>query len=115
MISQCVIVKTQFEGFHFWKDAPEEVKFLRDLHRHMFHVEVEMEVDHCDRAVEIILLKRQVNNLCLSLTEIIKKEGWSCEMIAKTIVNYLYIEYASRWISVKVLEDNENGGRVIRE
>jgi hypothetical protein len=31
-------VRTSFVGVHQWKDAPDEVAFLRNLHRHVFKV-----------------------------------------------------------------------------
>lgn len=105
-----VVVKTQFEGFHYWKDAPEEVKFLRDLHRHMFYVRVEVPVNHEDRDIEIILLKRFVNETCSILTEPIKKYGWSCERIAQEIAGAILYKYNITQCAVYVLEDNENGG-----
>ena len=107
-----VLVRTQFEGFHFWKDAPNEVAFLRDLHRHMFHVEVLMTVEHSDRAVEIIMLKRYVDKICSSLTEIIKQNGLSCEDIAHHIAKKVIEKYIPDICIVQVLEDNENGGTV---
>ena len=41
-----VVVKTEFEGFHSWEDAPDEVSFLRNLHRHIFHVTAKWKVNH---------------------------------------------------------------------
>lgn len=109
-----VIVKTQFEGIHYYAGAPEEVAFLRTPHRHIFYVEVEMEVMHNDRELEFILVKRdlekQFNGNC---------DHKSCEMLAKEIQTYLKNKYPicggyvfERKINVKVLEDNENGGFV---
>ena len=42
-------IRTQFEFVHCWKDAPEEVQFLRYLHRHDFLVSCEIEVFPNDR------------------------------------------------------------------
>lgn len=111
-ISTQVLVRTQFEGFHFWSDAPDEVAFLRELHRHIFHVEVLITVEHNDRAVEIILLKRFVDKICSSLTERIKQEGLSCENIAHHIAKTVISKYNPDICVVQVLEDNENGGTV---
>lgn len=112
-VENFVVVRTQFEGFHYWKDAPDEVAFLRDLHRHIFHVEVVMSVRHGDRDVEVILLKRFIDRACSLLTEKIKREGLSCERIAKEIMKLIEIQYDPSGCTVAVLEDNENGG-VIR-
>lgn len=108
-----VLARTQFEGFHYWADAPDEVAFLRQLHRHMFHVEVVIPVEHDDRDIEIILLKRTLDEYCSSLTEKIKTEGWSCERIASTLALMLANKYNFDSCVVQVLEDNENGGTVI--
>ena len=111
-VSTQVLVKTQFEGFHFWGTAPDEVAFLRDVHRHIFYVEVLMTVEHSDRAVEIIMLKRHVDKICSSLTAIIEQNGLSCEDIAHHIAKTLISKYIPDTCIVQVLEDNENGGTV---
>lgn len=111
-VENFVVVRTQFEGFHYWKDASDEVAFLRDLHRHIFHVEVTMSVEHGDRDVEIILLKRYVDKICSSLTEKIKKEGLSCEHIAQEITRLIIAQYDPSQCYIQVLEDGENGGIV---
>lgn len=115
MLKNYVVIKTQFEGFHYWKDAPEEVKFLRDLHRHIFHVRVEVPVKHENRDVEIILLKRFIDTLCSILTEPIKKKGLSCEQIATTIAKVTAVKYNINRCAVEVLEDGENGGISVYE
>lgn len=115
MLKNYVVVKAQFEGFHYWKDAPEEVKFLRDLHRHIFHVRVEVPVKHENRDVEIILLKQFINDTCSILTEPIKKKGLSCEQIATMIAKIVAMRYDVDRCAVEVLEDNENGGISVYE
>ena len=110
-----VIIKTQFEGFHYWKDAPDHVAFLRDPHRHMFHVKIRMGVDGLDRDIEIISFKKHINSyIKTTLVETIAKEGWSCEMIADNIARHICAIYDNvDMLEVEVLEDNENGGGVI--
>lgn len=111
-----VVVNTSFEGFHHWKDAPDIVAFLRDSHRHIFHVRVEMSVEEVDRDVEIILLKRFINEVLDEMKPDIASEGWSCEKIASMLAKNLYMSYSSNEIIVEVLEDGENGGKFeIRE
>lgn len=60
-----IYINTSFVGFHRWDSAPEEVAFLRDLHRHIFNVKVTVEVSHNDRDVEFFLLKKDVD-FCIS-------------------------------------------------
>ena len=51
-----IYVTTQFEGVHRYKDAPDEVSFLRDYHRHIFKVKLAIEVMHNERDIEFIML-----------------------------------------------------------
>lgn len=111
-----IVVQFIIEGFHYWKDAPEPVKFLRDNHRHMFHFRLEKAVAHSDRDIEIILFGREVKEY------LIKKYGckntydqsgsnifWlefgpmSCEMIGQDLLETFNLEVA------QVMEDGENG------
>lgn len=103
-------VTTQFEGQHCWPDAPEEVIFLRNVHRHMFCVCVRMEVFHNDREIEFIILKHQVEDF-------IADADWplhtSCEMMCESILEFIQSKYGpGRRISVEVSEDGENGAVV---
>lgn len=104
-----IVVKTQFEGLHLWSHAPSEVGFLRTPHRHIFYVEVEMEVSHDDRDLEFILVKRSIdsflNNTDFEITV-------SCEQIADMICKHVWLVYGKRAIKCCVYEDNENGGCV---
>jgi len=109
-----IIVKTQFEGMHCYPEAPGEVSFLRSPHRHIFYIEAEIEVFHEDRELEFILVKRDLNVQLAS----IQLKNWSCETIAKVLQDYLKERYPvpaelnldrTRYVNVKVFEDNENG------
>lgn len=104
-----VVVNLQVEGFHNWEGAFDEVSFLRDTHRHIFHIEAKKQVAHLDRDDEFILLKRRVETFI--------KDTWgmpcqfgnmSCEMIALDIYREFKLE------TCYVYEDNENGGGVER-
>lgn len=107
-----IIITLQVEGFHYWVNAPEEVAFLRDNHRHIFHYEVEKEVSHDDRDVEIIMFKREVQaDLQLMYGDangICQFGPKSCEMLAKEII------LRHEAVRVKVTEDNENGAVVYK-
>lgn len=104
-------VQTRFEFEHCWPDAPDGVAFLRNLHRHEFHVCVVMEVDHDDRELEFILVKRDLDNQIED-----SKQLWptsaSCEQMAFWIGGYLLGKYGERHITVEVSEDGENGAIV---
>lgn len=100
-----VVVRFQFEGIHCWPECPlPEVSFLRDPHRHIFHVEARKLVTHTDRDVEIILLKRAMSAYCVEqYTDAGRR---SCEDIAMELLS------AFDLASVQVLEDGENGAMV---
>ena len=127
-----------FEGLHCWKDAIniQGVEFLALKHRHMFHARVTVDVDHLDRDIEFILLKRYLEKLVESWP--INLHTASCEAMALCIgvgahcfVNgishdEMYFRfpfvgtpyripedvenfYSQREITVEVSEDEENG------
>ena len=101
-----VFATTRFEGFHLWKDAPEEVNFLRLRHRHVFHVRAEREVSHDDRDVEFILFKREVERVIRQAQQSPAVETWSCERWATYLLERLGL------IKCEVSEDGENGAVV---
>ena len=108
-MNSSIVVKTSFEGIHQYLNAPNEVAFLKEPHRHTFFVEAEIEVFDDDRELEFIIVKRKLNTYLYS-----KPFGntLSCEQMAKQIIKFLLEEFGSREMCVTVLEDNENGGRV---
>lgn len=110
-MQRLIKVKFDFEGFHVYKGAPDEVAFLREIHRHIFNVHATMEVYHDDREVEFIILKRFLSKFVEQRYP--DKLVGSCEMVAETIYDKLKSEYGSeRYVRVEVYEDNENGGIV---
>ena len=109
MSRSSAFVTTCFEGFHCWPDAPEAVGFLRDKHRHVFHVRVDVSVSHSDRDVEFILFKQQLDKDIQSIAEERDTSTWSCESWCEAILD----TYPSA-IRVEVSEDNENGAVVQR-
>lgn len=107
-----VIVTLQIEGLHCWKDCPiEEVSFLREPHRHIFHIRCERTVAHLDRDVEIICLKRDIEEWFFKQYYVpqlrIHNFGTkSCEMLALELVSEFKL------LTCQVLEDNENGASI---
>jgi len=102
-------VKNEFEGFHRWKDAPDEVNFLRNLHRHLFKVTTKISVDHNERALEFFIVQRHIDEI---IEELIgrKRTEYSCEDMAEYILDYLEADYGKSHIEVEVSEDGENAG-----
>ena len=116
-----IFITTSFEGIHAYYGAPQGVGFLREPHRHMFGVKVEMEVFEDDRDVEFILLKRDVNSFYRLKADpvvgVVNCLGKSCEMMAIDLYNYLIDKYPGRSIVITIDEDGENGAtyRFMRE
>jgi hypothetical protein len=99
-----VLARFQIEGFHCWPEAPEVVSFLRQRHRHLFHVELEQWVTHTDRDVEIIMLRRRgIEVLASEFGYPCEFRRYSCEQIAEYLLRHLQLSRCT------VLEDNENG------
>ena len=106
MPTNSIWIRFQFEAFHRWKDAPVEVAFLRDRHRHLFHVRVEWPVSHAEREREFFIEQRAAQAAAARLRQEPDSEEWSCETWATRIME---ATGASR---VEVSEDGENGATV---
>jgi hypothetical protein len=102
-----IAVKTQFEGFHRWKDAPDSHEYLRNWHRHMFHVEVKKDVAHGNRQIEFHAFKTEVEAYIHNYLKGMRFEK-SCEQIALELLNKFDAAV------VTVYEDDENGAQVFR-
>lgn len=115
MIMRFIRVSTQFEAVHQYPGAPDEVSYLRNPHRHMFHVNCTIQVFHDDRELEFIVVKHQ-------LDKAIAAHKWepctSCEMMAEWIAKQILLWYQDRdgsrvrTVEVTVSEDGENGATV---
>lgn len=111
-ITTCIWVTTQFEAIHSWPNAPEKVAYLSHPHRHLFHVRVELEVQHDDREVEFILFKSAITEFCQSHFAG-TPHHFSCEQMAKLLGFYVAnLMTPNRKIVVSVSEDGENGATV---
>ena len=110
-----IFVSFAMEGLHQWKDCPlEEVKYLRDMHRHMFHFEIEKKsILNDDREIEIIMFKQSVQKYLgdkyQKNSSVLEFGNMSCEMIAEDIASEFDCSV------VKVTEDNENGAKIYRQ
>ena len=107
----------EIEGFHFWKSAPKEVGFLKNVHRHIFKFKVRISVFHNDREIEFFIFKRFVND-CIGFIWIEhglnlwnKCDEMSCEMISDELAKMINRKYQKRNIVIEVSEDGENGCR----
>ena len=103
-----VYIRTTFEGLHRWASAPSQVAFLRDWHRHVFHVKVAFKVTAHDREIEFFTIKEMLDNY-LGQEYKGKKFEYSCEHLAEQIL----ISFRRRKaVEVEVSEDGENGAIV---
>lgn len=106
-VKKYVWITTSFEGFHYWKDAPEEVAYLRNPHRHIFHIKLGKSVKESDREIEFITLKSDVNEY-LTYQYADSLLSFSCEMVAENLLHKFDASF------VEVSEDGENGARIER-
>lgn len=106
-------VKTCFQGLHYWPECPhEEVSFLRNKHRHTFHVKVVLSVSHDDRDLEFFQVKDRVDAALDVLYDGYRTKDLghkSCETIARELWDIL--EEIHQWsiVSVEISEDGEVG------
>ena len=102
-----VITYNKVEGYHRWKDAPEPVDFLRNRHRHIFHIWCWFEVSHEDREIEIIMQQWKIDSFLKEKYGAVCEFGeMSCEAIAGEIMEHFGAE------KVEVLEDGDGGAVV---
>ena len=113
------------EGTHSWPGCPfDEVGYLRDNHRHMFHIKAYKVVSHSDRDTEFIMLKHRIESFLLTTygKPIKHSLGWeicdnklicefgamSCEMIGEQLMREFNLS------KIEVNEDNENGAIITK-
>lgn len=121
-MKKTVTACTKFEGIHCWPEAPDEVKFLRVPHRHMFGIRVEIEVNTNDRDIEFIMVKHVIDHW-LGLQYDDTSNVWqmgrlSCEQVAEMVIDLVQQKFdkgKKRTISCTVDEDGENGATVTFE
>lgn len=108
-VRSTVYCTLQVEGVHRWLECPiEEVSYLRDYHRHIFHVKASVNVTHDDRFVEFIELKHKIQAYLRSRYwnqewQLLHFGDRSCEMIARELISEFHLS------ECEVSEDGENG------
>ena len=107
-----IFVTTEFESTHRWPAAPPETYYLRNEHRHLFKVRLEIEVVTSDRDLEFITIKKELNELIKDLKKEPRTLNWSCERFALEILTVFSDRYLAREMSCEVSEDGENGAVV---
>jgi hypothetical protein len=121
MPGRYIRVTTQAEGLHHWNGAPENEGYLRQPHRHLFTIDIRLQVTHDDREVEINAFTRWLHRDVLpSLASAGACPGGlpdfgtqSCEQLAGKIASQVRARHGeARWIECEVLEDGILGGGI---
>ena len=86
-----------------------DVSFLANLHRHMFHFRVSIDVFSNDRDIEFIQFKRWLESLYNGSNTVLELDYKSCEMIADDLYIQIAERYPNRNVVIEVSEDGENG------
>ena len=86
-----------------------DVSFLANLHRHMFHFRVSIDVFSNDRDIEFIQFKRWLESLYNGSNTVLALDYKSCEMIADDLYIQIADRYPDRAVVIEVSEDGENG------
>jgi hypothetical protein len=117
MITRWIEVTFQKEGIHCYPAAAtdpklktggaDDVSFLANPHRHMFHFRVRVNVWHDDREIEFIQFKRWLESLYSG--NVLELNYKSCEMIAEDLYFEIIKKYPNRNYVISVFEDGENG------
>lgn len=106
-----IFVRFTEEGFHCWPQAPEHRAYLRERHRHLFHVDVETRVLHDEREIEFHDLLSEARALFRGRLIYGDETGASCETMARALAQELAALH-DRMVTVTVSEDGECGARV---
>lgn len=105
-----VIIQFEIEGFHQYPNAPQEVNFLSDRHRHTFKVKAGYSVKDLNREKEIFIERDYIKEYLTESYGFPCEFGpMSCEMIAKEILTFAQ-EDGMVWC--EVWEENTGGARV---
>jgi hypothetical protein len=107
------VIRFDTVGWHFWKDAPDSRAYLRDSHRHLFKIEVHLQVFHDDRDIEfhdlLDFCKNEFGALDPKVKGGIDFGGQSCEALARKLYWKIVLQYPNRKVTVGVFEDGEVG------
>jgi len=98
-----IVIRTSFPALHCWPECPfEDVAYLKNPHRHVFHVEMKFETTE-DRQIEFIRQKMDIDAYIMLNFYGRFLERISCETIAANLGKYFDAFFVS------VFEDDENG------
>ena len=105
-----VIIQFEIEGYHHYPNAPKQVDFLANNHRHTFSIKAGYLVNDLNREKEIFIERDYIKEYLIeSFGSPCDFENMSCEMIAKEILEYGDPE---QMIWCEVWEEKTGGARV---
>lgn len=108
-VQKMIWVTFQRVGFHRYPDAPENVKYLSETHRHLFKFRVGIQVYHGDREIEFHNFLNWLESLYSDKSNKLILDYRSCEMIADDLAFSIIDKYPKRDIEIEVSEDGECG------
>lgn len=107
MARRMIYVTFRKHGRHRFPNAPSEVAYLAQSHRHNFWFKVSIEVHHNDRDIEFHLFQEWLMSLYEAGT--LQLSGRSCEMMAEELYTRIADRYPGRAVEIDISEDGENG------
>lgn len=109
-IQKVVWVTFQKVGYHKYPNAPADVGYLANEHRHIFKFRASLSVATDNREIEFHQLLRELE--LLYGADHLRVDHKSCEMMAVELHDYLVKAYPGRAVTVEVSEDGECGSTV---
>lgn len=103
------VVRFRVPGWHRWPDASTERAYLALSHRHLFHLEIRLEVFHDEREVEY----HDLLDFCKGAFPGGDLGSQSCETMARTLAQQTAARYPGRLVEVHCFEDGEVGAIVM--
>jgi len=97
-----IIVTLDVPLVHYWSEA---TNYLKNPHRHLFHVICKKDVTDNNREIEFIAFKEGIQGYLNKLFPF-GETSCSCEDIAENLFKQFALSYCA------VLEDNENGAEI---
>lgn len=109
--SAFIMVNHSFIAQHRWAACPfPEQAFLKNWHRHVFGVKVQLVMQHNDRDLEFFRVQNTLREVCKPWEH--KQVEKSCEMFGVDILKTL-LEMGYPVLGVRVDEDGENEAQIM--
>lgn len=108
--SPWIVIRFTAEGWHHWPGASSRRTYLANVHRHLFHVEVWLPVEHEEREVEF----HDLLEFCRESFGSGDFGTASCETLATRLGKEIARRFG-RACEVLVMEDGEAGAMVTVE